>query len=86
MARHFNEQNRKNLGIVWLVIGMVFLATGFSGGLVFFILGGIWLATVVGRGLQLFRSKPDYMRTMLKNLTTGLLGLALVILSFNAIN
>ena len=86
MVHHFNEQNRRDLGIVWFIIGLVFLVSGFSGGLVFLVLGVAWLASVMGEGLELFRAQPDSMRTMLKTITTVLLGLAIVILAINAIS
>ena len=85
MINHFNEQNRRNLGIVWLVVGLIFLFNGFSGGIVFLLLGIVWLFTSDGRGLMLFRSEPENMRTMLKGTTIGLLVLALVVLIANAI-
>ena len=85
MVNHFNEQNRRNLGIVWLVVGFIFLLSGFSGGLVFLLLGGVWLASSDGRGLSLFRNEPDNMRTLLHRTTIGLLVLASVVLVANAI-
>jgi hypothetical protein len=85
MVNHFDEQNRRNLGIVWLIVGFVFLLSGFSGGVIFLLLGGIWLATSDGRGLSLFRDEPDSMRTLLRGTTIGLLVLASVILVANAI-
>lgn len=85
MVNHFNEQNRRNLGIVWLVVGFIFLLSGFSGGLVFLLLGGVWLASSDGRGLNLFRNEPEGMRTLLHRTTIGLLVLASVVLVANAI-
>ena len=85
MARHFNEKNRRDLGIVWVAVGVIFLFSGFSGGVVFLILGFAWLASVVGEGLELFRAKPVPMRNTLKNFTVVLLGLGIVLLSINAI-
>ena len=32
MINHFNEKNRRDLGIVWLIAGLIFLFSGFSGG------------------------------------------------------
>lgn len=86
MVRHFNEKNRRDLGIVWMAVGMIFLSSGFSGGAVFLILGFAWLASVIGEGLELFRAKPEPMRNILKNFTIVLLGLGIVLLSINAIS
>ena len=85
MVNHFNEKNRRDLGIVWLLTGLIFLFSGFSGGTIFLLLGVIWLASSDGRGLALFREKPEDMRTLLKGTTIGLLILASVILIANAI-
>ena len=85
MVNHFNEKNRRDLGIVWLLTGLIFLFSGFSGGTIFLLLGVIWLASSDGRGLTLFREKPDDMRTLLKWTTIGLLILASIILIANAI-
>lgn len=85
MVNHFNEKNRRDLGIVWLIAGAIFLFSGFSGGIIFLLLGVVWLASSDGRGLALFRDKPDNMRTLLKGATIGLLALALIILVANAI-
>jgi len=85
MVNHFDEQNRRNLGIVWLVVGLIFLFSGFSGGIIFLLLGIVWLFTSDGKGRMLFRSEPENMRTMLKGTTVVLLALALVILIANAI-
>jgi hypothetical protein len=84
MVNHFNEQNRRDLGIVWFMIGGIFLLVGFSGGFVFLLLGLTWLASVAGEGLELFRSKPDLMRSLLQHATIVLLGIALVVLLINA--
>lgn len=85
MVNHFNEKNRRDLGIVWLIAGAIFLFSGFSGGIIFFLLGAVWLATANGKGLALFRDNPDDMRTLLKGTTIGLLVVASVILVANAI-
>ena len=85
MVNHFNEKNRRDLGIVWLIAGLVFLFSGFSGGIIFLLLGSVWLVTSNGQGLMLFRDKPDEMNTLLKRATIGLLVLASVILIANAI-
>jgi Na+/proline symporter len=86
MVDHFNEQNRRDIGIVWFIIGCVFLFVGYSGGIVFFLLGGAWLASALGQGLELFRLKPDFMRALLKTATVGLLGIAGFALLLNAIH
>jgi len=85
MVNHFNEKNRRDLGIVWLIAGVIFIFSGFSGGTVFLVLGVVWLASSDGKGLSLFRDKPDNMRTLLKGTTIGLLVLASVLLVANAI-
>lgn len=85
MIQHFNEQNRRDLGIVWFIVGAVFLFSGLSGGVVFFLLGFIWLATSKGQGLELFRDRPNDMRAILQNATVALLILAVIILLFNVI-
>lgn len=85
MVNHFNEKNRRDLGIVWLIAGLIFLFSGFSGGTIFLVLGIVWLASSDGKGLSLFRDKPDDMRTLLKGTTIGLLILASVVLIANAI-
>ena len=85
MVNHFNEKNRRDLGIVWLLTGLIFLFSGFSGGTIFLLLGVIWLASSDGRGLTLFREKPEDMRTLLKWTTIGLLIIASIILIANAI-
>ena len=85
MVNYLNEKNRRDLGIVWLIAGLIFLFSGFSGGTVFLLLGMVWLASSNGRGLLLFRDKPDDMRNLLKGITVGLLILAAVVLIANAI-
>ena len=85
MVNHFNEKNRRDLGIVWLIAGAIFLFSGFSGGIVFLLLGSLWLASSDGKGLALFRDNPDDMRSLLKGTTIGLLILASVVLVANAI-
>ena len=85
MVNHFNEKNRRDLGIVWLIAGSVFIFSGFSGGTIFLVLGIVWLASSDGKGRLLFRDKPDNMRTLLKGTTIGLLILASVVLLINAI-
>lgn len=85
MVNHFDEQNRRNLGVVWLLVGFVFILSGFSGGFIFLLLGILWLVTSDGKGLKLFRSEPNNMRILLQRATIGLLVLASVILIANAI-
>lgn len=85
MVNYFNEKNRRDLGIVWLIAGLIFLFSGFSGGAIFLLLGIVWLASSNGQGLTLFRDKPDNMSVLLKRATIGLLILASVILVANAI-
>ena len=85
MVNYLNEKNRRDLGIVWLIAGLIFLFSGFSGGTVFLLLGIVWLASSNGRGLALFHDRPDDMRSLLKKVTIGLLILAAVILIANAI-
>lgn len=85
MVDYLNEKNRRDLGIVWLIAGLIFLFSGFSGGAIFLLLGVIWLASSNGQGLLLFRDKPDNMRSSLKNATIGLLILASIVLIANAI-
>lgn len=85
MINYLNERNRRDLGFVWLVVGLVFLFGGFSGGAIFLLLGILWLVTSDGKGLRLFRSKPENMRMILKGTTILLLVLASVILLLNAI-
>lgn len=85
MINYLNERNRRDLGFVWFIVGMVFLFGGFSGGAIFLLLGVIWLITSDGKGLRLFRNKPENMRTILQGTTILLLVLASVILLLNAI-
>ena len=85
MVNYSNEKNRRDLGIVWLIAGSIFLLSGFSGGVILLLLGTVWLASSNGRGLILFRDKPNDMSTLLKRATIGLLMLALVILIANSI-
>jgi hypothetical protein len=85
MVNYLDEKNRRDLGIVWLIAGLIFLFSGFSGGTVFLLLGIVWLASSNGRGLALFHDRPDEMRSLLKRVTIGLLILAAVILIANAI-
>jgi hypothetical protein len=85
MVNHFNEKNRRDLGIVWIIAGLIFLFSGFSGGLIFFLLGILWLASSNGQGLILFRNKPDNMSDLLKKATIGMLVLASLVLILNAI-
>ena len=85
MVNYTNENNRRDLGIVWLIAGLIFLMSGFSGGTIFLLLGIVWLASSNGKGLTLFRDKPNDMRILLKGTTIGLLILASVVLVINAI-
>lgn len=85
MVNHFNKRNRRDLGIVWLVVGLIFLFSGFSGGFIFLVMGALWLASSNERGASLFSAQPDHMRTLLTGATVVLLLLALVILLANAI-
>jgi len=85
MVNYYNEKNRRDLGIVWLIAGLIFLFSGFSGGLILLLLGVVWLASSNGQGLTLFRDKPDNMSVLLKRATIGLLVLTSVVLIANAI-
>lgn len=85
MVNYTNENNRRDLGIVWIIAGLIFLFSGFSGGTILLLLGFVWLASSNGKGLLLFQDKPDDMRALLKAITIGLLILASVILVANAI-
>jgi len=86
MVNYSNERNRRDLGFVWLLVGLVFLFSGFSGGTVFILLGMLWLATSINeKGLHLFRNQPENMQTLLKRITISLLVLASVVLLLNAI-
>ena len=85
MVDYFNEKNRRDLGIVWLIAGLIFILTGFSGGTILLLLGAVWLASSNGKGLSLFQDKPEDMRTLLKGTTIGLLVLASIVLVVNSI-
>ena len=85
MINYSNERNRRDLGFVWLLVGLVFLFSGFSGGTVFLLLGAVWLATSNGKGLHLFQNRPENMHALLKKITISLLVLASVILILNTI-
>ena len=85
MINYTNENNRRDLGIVWLITGMIFLLSGFSGGSIFLLLGMLWLASTNEKGLTLFRERPDDMGALLKITTIGLVILASVVLVMNAI-
>ncbi len=85
MVNYYNEKNRRDLGIVWLIAGLIFLFSGFSGGVIFLLLGIVWLASSNGQGLLLFRNKPNDMSDLLKKATIGMLILASVVLIANAI-
>lgn len=86
MVNHYNEKNRRDLGIVWLITGFIFLFSGFSGGTIFLLIGILWLASSNGKGLILFRDNPEDMRSLLKGITIGLLLLATVVLVVNSIH
>lgn len=85
MVNYTNENNRRDLGVVWLITGLIFLFSGFSGGTIFLLLGAVWLASSNGKGLTLFQERPDDMRALLKLTTIGLIILASIILLLNAI-
>ena len=85
MVNYTNENTRRDLGIVWLIAGLIFLISGFSGGSIFLLIGMLWLASSNGRGLSLFQDKPEDMRTLLKVTTVSLLILASIVLVINAI-
>ncbi len=85
LEQHFNERNRRDLGIVWFIISLIILLGGFSGGLVFFVLGLIWLASARGGGLEWAREHPDLMKTGLLTITIALILLALYFLVQNII-
>jgi hypothetical protein len=80
LEQHFNERNRRDLGIVWFIIGLIFLIGGLSGGIVFFLLGLIWLATARGEGLEWAREHPGLMKSGLLTVTIALTLLALFFL------
>jgi hypothetical protein len=85
VINYTNENNRRDLGIVWLIAGLIFLFSGFSGGTIILLLGVLWLASTHEKGLMLFREKPENMGTLLKATTVGMLILAAVVLVINAI-
>ena len=85
MVNYLDEKNRRDLGFVWIIAGLIFLFSGFSGGTLLILLGIIWLATSDGKGLRLFRDKPENMRSLLHGTTIGLLVLTSVVLIMNAI-
>jgi hypothetical protein len=85
MVNYTNENNRRDLGIVWLITGLIFLMSGFSGGTVLLMLGMVWLASIHEKGLALFRANPNDMSMLLKITTIGFLILASVVLVANAI-
>lgn len=86
IEQHFNEQNRRDLGIVWFIIGFIFIVSRFPGGLLFWLLGLIWLATSRGQGLEWSRENPREMRTFLLSTTIILITLALILFVRNAIS
>ena len=86
MVNYSDERNRRDLGFVWLLVGLVFLFSGFSGGTVFILLGVVWLATSMNeKGVHLFQNSPENMNTLLKRITILMLVLASVVLLLNAI-
>jgi len=86
MVNYSNERNRRDLGFVWLLVGLVFLFSGFSGGTIFLLLGAVWLATSIHeKGVHLFQDSPENMNTLLKRITILMLVLASVVLLLNAI-
>jgi uncharacterized membrane protein HdeD (DUF308 family) len=85
MVNYLNDKNRRDLGIVWLIAGLIFLFSGFSGGMILLLLGILWLASSNGQGLALFHDKPEDMSNLLKKTTVALLILASVVLIANAI-
>lgn len=85
MVNYSNEKNRRDLGFVWIITGLIFLFSGFSGGSILLLLGVIWLATANEKGLLLFQENPNNMRALLQNTTIGLLVVTLIVLTFNAI-
>ncbi|GAB4426798.1 MAG: hypothetical protein Kow002_15940 [Anaerolineales bacterium] len=85
LEQHFNERNRRDLGIVWFIIGLIILLSGFSGSMVFFILGTVWLASSSGSGLEWAREHPGLMKTGLLGITIFLILLALYFLTLNVI-
>lgn len=85
MINYSNEKNRRDLGFVWIITGLIFLFSGFSGGGILLLLGIIWLASTNDKGLLLFENNPKNLRTLLRNTTIGLLAVTLIVLIFNAI-
>lgn len=85
MLNYQNKKNRRDLGIAWLIIGLIFLFSGYSGGTILLLLGFLWLATSDGKGLLLFRDRPENMRTLLHWTTIIMLLMAFSILVVNAI-
>lgn len=85
LEQHFNERNRRDLGIVWIIIGLIFVISGFSGGLVFFLLGLIWLASTKGNGQEWARENPGLMKTRLLVVSITLILLAFYFLIRNII-
>jgi hypothetical protein len=85
MVDYLNEKNRRDLGIVWLIAGLLFLFNGFSGGTVLLFLGAVWLMTSNEKGIILFQDNPENMRTLLHRVTIGLLVLTSIVLIVNII-
>lgn len=85
LEQHFNERNRRDLGIVWIIIGLIFAISGFSGGLVFFLLGLIWLASTKGNSQEWAREHPRLMKTRLLAVSIILILLAFYFLIRNII-
>lgn len=85
LEQHLNERNRRDLGIVWFIIGLIILISGFSGGLAFFVLGTVWLLTASGSGLEWARANPNMMKTSLLSATVALILLALYFLTLTII-
>ena len=86
MVNYSDERNRRDLGFVWLLVGLVFLFSGFTGGTVFILLGVVWLATSINeKGVHLFQNRPENMHALLKRITILMLVLASVVLMLNAI-
>lgn len=85
MVNYSSEKNRRDLGIVWVIAGAIFIFSGFSGGIGLLLLGFIWMITSNQQGVKLFQDKPDNMRTILQWVTVGLLVLTSAILIINAI-
>lgn len=86
MVDYLNSKNRRDLGIVWLIAGVIFLMNGFSGGIVLLILGIIWLVTSNEKGVMLFEAQPENMRILLQRTTVGLLVVTSVFLIINVIH